>query len=963
MKLNNKWKIVLSLITVVAIFMQTIIAPLLVTAKSTESNSYLLGKTDTGKVITSSSNPHPLLKSTGNSSGKWSAWYGGYETSTSFITVGGEVAFCIDPDLPFPINREYAEQIYHDEAIYNILYYGYPRNGTSEKNYVDTYVALNVYLNNFTSPAMKSDSGVKYLLDKANAKTAPTGKFDITNKVQTASWNESTKRQETGWFNTVSEGNNNKYTLNLPTGITAITEDGRSFTGMAKIDVNQSFKLVADASYDGTVSFDVPTDVLAPTALKFIPKQGGVQSLLSAGTVRDPIEVQGIKAMFKAQLGNIEITKTSEDNKVLANAEYDIKDSSNKVVAHVKTDANGKATAKDLMMGNYSVVETKAPNGFTINTTPQKATVKAKETTKLTFKNKEVLGQFKITKQDSETGAKAQGDAMFKGATYGIYSDSKATQKVSEITTDASGKAVSEKLKLGTYYFKELKAPQGYNLDSQIHEGKLTYANQTTELVFTNTTLKDNVIKGNVELVKFADKPLFGILLDGQKQALEGAEFTLTLDSDGQEFGKTISDKDGKASFENVPYGTYTVSETKVPQGYKKVADFKVTIDEQGRTYHYILEDKVYSADVKFVKKDAETGKVIPLANTEVKFLDSKGEVVKQNINYPTQKTLESFKTSEDGTLITPEPFVFGDYTAVEIKAPEGYLINTQPTTFTIDEMNADSVVVVEISDMPVKGKIQGHKEFEVIDNEKTEVNKSVYKFIDAKAVEFDVIAKENIMTLDGTIRVKKGEKVDHVITDKEGNFETSKELYLGKYDLVETKTNDDYVLAKPVSIELKYKDQNTAIVFANVNVKNYLKKGDMEFTKKDITNGKELPGAKIKIYDQDKKVIREGTTDQNGKIYFKKLSKGKYYFQESGAPEGYQLDDSLYSFEVKEDGEIVKCEMTNKPTEKSFTIIPKTGDSANMGLIIGGLILAFAGGMFLIGSYANSRKKKRQTK
>ncbi|WP_088815665.1 MULTISPECIES: SpaA isopeptide-forming pilin-related protein [Listeria] len=955
-KLN--WKLLLSLIAVVAIFMQSILTPLTtVRADSIGETPYMIGRTDTGLTIKSSLNPRPLLKSTGNSSGKMSAWYGGYETSTAFITIDGEPAFCIDPDLPFPVNKQYAESVYKDEGVYNILYYGYPANGTSEKNYVDTYVALNVYLGAFTSPAMKNDSGVKYLLNKAESKTAPMGEFDISNKTQTATWNNTSKLQETLMYPVKYEsvGGTNYQHFNLPAGVAAVADDGTKHTGNVTLNASKKWKLVADANFDGTVSFDVTTDVKKKASLKFTPVSGNSQRIMKAGGFSDPLPSIKVSATFKAQLGNIEITKTSEDNKVLANAEYDIKDSSNKVVAHVKTDANGKATAKDLQMGTYSVVETKAPNGFTINTTPQKATVKAKETTKLTFKNKEVLGQFKITKQDSETGAKAQGDATLKGAVYGIYSDSKATQKVSEITTDASGKAVSEKLKLGTYYFKELKAPQGYNLDKVIYEGKLTYENQTTELVFTHTTLKDNVIKGNVEFVKFADKPLFGTLLDGQKQALEGAEFTLTLDSDGQEFGKTISDKDGKASFKNVPYGTYTVSETKAPQGYKKVADFKVTIDEQGRTYHYILEDKVYSADMKFVKKDAETGKIIPLANTEVKFLDSKGEVVKQTINYPTKQTLESFKTSEDGTLITPQPFVFGNYTAVEIKAPNGYLINSKPVPFTINEKNADGVVVVEIFDMPAKGKIQGHKEFEVIDNGKTEVNKSVYKFIDAKAVEFDVIAKEDIMTLDGTVRVKKGEKVDHVVTDEKGQFETSKELYLGKYELVETKTNDDYVLAKPVQVELTYKDQNTVIVFENVNIKNYLKKGTMEFTKKDITNGKELPGAKIKIYNQDKKVVREGTTDKNGKIYFKKLSKGKYFFQEYGAPQGYKLDDSLYSFEVKSDGEIVKCEMTNKPIEK-LGVIPKTGDSSMIWLVGLGAVLVGLSGLVLV---KRARKEK----
>ncbi|MBC1511280.1 Cys-Gln thioester bond-forming surface protein, partial [Listeria sp. FSL L7-1515] len=338
-------------------------------AEAASTEKYQIGKTTDGEIITSTVNPRPLLKSSnGNSSGSWSANYGGYTTSTAFITVNGETAFCIDPNKDFPVNLEYAKQVYNDVGIMNILYYGYPHNGTSVKNYVDTYVALNYYLGHFDSPAMANDSGVKYLLNKAETKTAPLGEFSIANKVQTAEWNPTTKQQETKLYPTTWKSNTKNYqSFTLPEGVKAVTSDGKEYTGNVKMDADADFKLVAGPKFDGTVNITVNTDVKKQTALQFIPSTSNAQRLVKAGGVTDPISVTGIKATFKAQTGDLKIKKTGSDKRTLANAEYDVKDSTGKVVAHVKTGADGTITAKDLLMGDYTVVETKAPAGYTID--------------------------------------------------------------------------------------------------------------------------------------------------------------------------------------------------------------------------------------------------------------------------------------------------------------------------------------------------------------------------------------------------------------------------------------------------------------------------------------------------------------------------------------------------------------------------------------------------------------------
>lgn len=935
-------------------------------AEAASTEKYQIGKTTDGEIITSTVNPRPLLRSSnGNSSGSWSANYGGYTTSTAFITVNGETAFCIDPNKDFPVNLEYAKQVYNDVGIMNILYYGYPHNGTSVKNYVDTYVALNYYLGHFDSPAMASDAGVKFLLNKAETKTAPLGEFSIANKVQTAEWNPTTKQQETKLYPTTWKSNTKNYqSFTLPEGLKAVTSDGKEYTGNVKMDADADFKLVAGPKFDGTVNITVNTDVKKQTALQFIPSTSSAQRLVKAGGVTDPISVTGIKATFKAQTGDLKIKKTGSDKRTLANAEYDVKDSTGKVVAHVKTGADGTITAKDLLMGDYTVVETKAPAGYTIDNTVRKVTVKAAETTLLNVTNQAISFQVKVKKADAETGDTAQGDATLVGAQYGIYEDAAATKLLDELTIGNDLTAISKKILLGgatkTVYVKETKAPTGYNVDPTVHAVKVDQKDDVTELLLGNAESKDTVIKGGFELIKFANKPLLqstlATLPDGQKQALAGAEFTATLKSSGVVAQTQTTDINGQASFQGLPYGTYVVSETKTPEGYKAVADFEVTISEEGQNFHYILEDKVIESKVKIVKKDIETGKVIPLAGATFKVKDSEGNFISQHINYPVEKDLTEFTTAADGTLVLPETLVYGNYTLVEVKAPNGYLLNKQEIPFTVSAKNDGDMITLDFSDAPAKGKVKGIKTREIIDTEKSTDEKVVYKQVPAANIEFNVVAKENIITPDGTIRAKQGKVVDHVKTDANGAFESNKPLYLGKYQLVETNAPSEYRDLAPVNFQLTYQDDQTTIVWANVNVKNMLKKGEVEVSKKDITGDEELPGATLNIKGKDIDVTWVSTNQ--AKKYT--LPEGEYTLTEKIPNDGYQLNTSSVKFSVK-DGKITKTVMHNTkiPAKKGF--LPTTGDSSlDLFLYSFGTILIAVGIYLLV---QNRRRKKTKIK
>ncbi|WP_271006513.1 SpaA isopeptide-forming pilin-related protein [Listeria seeligeri] len=954
MKLEQiKWQPLISLMAVIFVVAQVIMTPLTALAESTDEKvkMYNVGQTDSGLVIQSSKNPTKNFKASGNSSGEMSAFYGGYKTSTAYIEVSGEPGFCIEPSKAYPVNVEYAEAVYHDEGIFNILYYGYPRNGTSEKNYVDTYVALNYYLGNFDSPAMANDSGVKYLLDKAKAKTAPLGKFDISNKNQTASWNSSTKRQETDWYPTTYQnagGGTNYYTLPLPVGVSAVTNDGETYTGTAKIEAGKDFKLVADASFDKTVSFDVPTDLRQRTALKFTPNNSDVQKLLSAGTVRDPIVVQNITAKFTAQTGDGVLVKKDKDTgKTLSGAQYHVTgDNFDKTVT---TGADGKVLLNDLIVGNYTVVETKAPAGYTIDSTPKTLTIRAKETTTLDVNNKEAFFQVKLTKEDVETGEKAQGSATLEGAEYTFYSDSLLTKALQTVTIGKDNTATSKKFSFEnkterTIYAKETKAPVGYNIDTKVYPITATQDNQTTEVFLEKATSKDKVIKGKVAITKIAQTPESGDYFGGELPVLEGAEFTFTSDTTKQVVDTVTTDEDGRAESNWIPYDTYTVHESVTPAGFKPIPDFKVTIDTEGKTHYYVLEDVAKMSAIKVVKKDATTGKVIPAAGTQFQILDALGNTIEQKVNYPTPMTISTFGTAEDGSFSMPYPLIAGDYFLQEVKAPDGYTLHSEPIPFTVTgDVNE---ITVECENTPQMGKIVLNKYGETVDNEKTGTNKFVYTDKLLANVEYDVVAKADIVTLDGTTRAKKGDIVDHVKTDAKGHAET-KELFLGDYTLQETKAPVGYTLGADKDVSLKYAGQEVKVTSTSVDLHNKLMKSDIIITKKG-SDDKKLANVEFGLFDSKNQLIMTGKTDKNGQLTFENVpySRDSYSVKETQGITGYKMDSKAQNVSVKKDGEKIKLEFINEKIPPKP--LPKTGDNSMLPIIVGGVMLVSGASLFL---------------
>lgn len=349
----------------------------------------------------------------------------------------------------------------------------------------------------------------------------------------------------------------------------------------------------------------------------------------------------------------------------------------------------------------------------------------------------------------------------------------------------------------------------------------------------------------------------------------------------------------------------------------------------------------VSAPEIQIEKQDAETGR--PVTGAPAVF-----QVVRAADGTAVAKDLT---TGSDGRVQLPSALSPGSYQVKEVAAPEGYLLDTKPVTFDITAATAGTVTVRQ-QDMPQKGIIRIKKtgEIQTPDGGKMQEGKTPL----AGAV-FEIYAAEDIVTNDGTVRLKAGQLADTITTDKDGNASSS-ELYLGKYNIVEKEAPQGYVPASgPIMAELKFAGGETAQAIAEIELNNRLKKGSVEIEKTDVSTGKPLPDTGIEILDEGKNVLVQTRTDEEGKATFDALPTGRYFFREFDAPKGYRIDETPFPFEIREDGEIIKCEMTNEkipvvPKDDS----PQTGDDFPFWAVI--TLSASAGFMILLIAYRRRR-------
>lgn len=645
---------------------------------------------------------------------------------------------------------------------------------------------------------------------------------------------------------------------------------------------------------------------------KYIPQEVRRVTVVSG-------QVSTVNFSNKLRRGDLTVKKTAEDGLTggMKFRLYGTSISGIEVNEYAVTDKNGIAKFKDVLIGTgYTLEEVDTPTRYVV---PEKQTA-AIEWNKVTNKSFDnVLKKFNVTvtKSDSEKGL-PQGDASLAGAKYGIY---KGNQLIDTYTTDTNGSFTTKwYICDDDWSLKEISPSEGYLLNTESQHIGAEDRLYTVEynLAKPIDSLED-VIKGKIAIIKHTDDGITKI-----ETPEEGAEFEVYLKSaDSYENAKEterdilVCDENGFAETKDLPYGEYTVRQTKGWEGKELLEPFNVYISEDGKIYRFLINNAPYEALIEIVKKDAETGKIIPAAGIGFKVRNTDtGEYIVQHINYPTPVDIDTYYTDVTGKLMLPEKLPYGNYEIIEQCTAYGYVLDSAPIAFKVD--GSKTVVTVEKHNMPQKGIVNISKSGEVFFS--AVESDGVYSFVFADkglaGAVYEIIAAEDIITPDGTLRYAKGTVVDTVTTDENGNAE-SKRLYLGKYTVRETKAPYGMVLnGTAKTVELTYAGETVEITETATEFYNDRQKAVLSLSKilgKDelfgIGNNGEIFSVRFGLYAAEDLTAADGTVipkdglleiancDENGNITFKTdIPVGaKLYVKEIATDSHYILSDEKH--------------------------------------------------------------------
>ena len=705
----------------------------------------------------------------------------------------------------------------------------------------------------------------------------------------------------------------------------SITHSKNSNSLTIKVDKSctaSSFKLANGEYYkDGTGDDD--------ELLLYYPYGSEAYQKLIYSAYYDPVSMAFSGSI--TPLGDMKLAKTSEDG-IVAGINFTVT-GANGFSKTVTTNANGEIDISDLVPGTYTITEENIDRY--VPNQSQTITVSSNKTSSVSFYN--ILKKFRVTvtKQDYEKGH-AQGDAKLSGAVYGLY---KGDELIAQYTTDSNGSFTTDYFVCGTdWTVREISPSEGYLLNDTVYRVGADPRDYNIEYnTAPDMTVMEQVIKGKISIIKHTD--------DGETQIEtpeKGAEFQIYLKSSGSfvnadkdERDTIICDQDGFASTKLLPYGVYTVHQTKGWDGREKITDFDVFISTDGKTYKFLINNKNFESYLKVVKLDKETGKQIAYEGAAFEIYDSDNHRVTMQYTYPQVTSIHTFYTNKEGYLITPERLPYGYYTLKEVQAPYGYVLDDTPIPFSITQENSSTdtgvtVVKVKARDIAQKGVINITKTGEIFSSveENNGVYTPKYSVGNLKGAVFEIYAAEDITTLDGTVRYNQGSLVDTITTDDDG-VAKSKELYLGKYTVIEKTAPNGYVHnGTKYDVELTYAGQNLSVTSTDISVYNDRQKVSVSLKKImandktfGIGNNGEITSVRFGIYaDEDIKasngdvipkdsLITFANCDKNGSIVFDcDLPVGfKWYAKEIATDAHYILSDTKYEFDTEYQGQDVK--------------------------------------------------------
>ena len=626
--------------------------------------------------------------------------------------------------------------------------------------------------------------------------------------------------------------------------------------------------------------------------------------------------------------GKLKITKVNEDNEVIQGVKFEILNEKKEVVDTIITDEQGIATSKELVKGKYYYREVEVPSQYILDSTEHEFYIENKgQVISKNVVNYMAKGLLKIVKKDSNGQALAN-------VKFNILDENKNV--VDTIITGKDGIAKSKNLPLGKYYYQEVEVPDNIVLDDTIHTFTLTENNQ----VITKNIVND-YITGRLSIIK----------VDENKKPLANVKFNI-LDENKNVVDTIVTDSLGNAVSKKLVKGTYYYQEIEAPKGIvvdDNIYEFKIETNNQNVVKNIV---NVYAKGTIVITKYDSTGAL--LSNVKFQILNEAGDVV------------DTITTNEQG-VATSKKLLLGKYFYREISAPDHVVMDTEKHEFSLTENN--EIVKKDVINKVKEGKLKIIKvdennkplegvTFNIYDEDKNlvdtivtnkdgiaeskELEKGKYYYqevsapegivVDDTMYEFEIVEDgQNVIKnminyyAKGTLQIikydsnnktlanvkfeitdKEGNVVDTIVTNEQGKAE-SKKLPIGTYYYQEIEAPDNVVIDTN-KYEFALTENNQVI---QKTIVNKIKEGKLKIIKVD-ENNEPLEGVTFNIYDEDKTLVDTIVTNKDGIADSKDLEKGKYYYQEVSAPDGIIVDDTMYEFEIVEDGQNVIENMIN---------------------------------------------------
>ena len=866
-----------------------------------------------------------------------------YGSTCGKFRINGRQAWCLEHAKKTPGSQSMNAEIYHStEARYanirKIMYYGWfgyeewgglHGKSDNEKNVIMSKALSHAYSGSSISKGIMTD-----FYNYATSKPDPLNQNVLVfSKMVVNTWYDKNAKVQKSESSRLNGPSGYHITINTQTNRVKVVNETRGWSGQV-VDVygGDTVHYEADAGYTGHVYSGY-----LKGGFTFAPliAWNGDSKKQHVGTwiTEDPLVNTFLNADFRAQLGSLKLRKTDTGGKLLDGAVFHV--SGNGYDRDV-TVSNGEITVNDLTIGDYTITEKTAPNGYLVNVAPFKTTVSANQTAETTITDEAPTGKISIRKSDSK--GNVQGEASLEGAEYTVYGAD--SQEVGKITTDKDGNGSLENLVLGTYTVKETKAPEAYDLDWNTYTVELTYKDQNTAIILGNVDSKENVKTGKIEIKK----------TDTEGNPLKSGEFGIYANADmyigdtlykkGQLVVSIKTDDSGVARSGDLPYGSYYVKEISAPT------------QEAGNSHNFVLSDdtkyvkingKNKTDTVTFVDKKVTASKTTITGTDEIKgavmtVTDNDGKVID---TWTSDGNPHSIKGLHEGW----------EYTLTETTAPKGY-VKADSIKFTVSTDKKDQTLVMKdkqftASKKDVSGKnyVEGAK-LEVRDDQNRVVDSwtstkedhyvsgleegKTYRLVEAEAPKGYVKAKDVFFTVSNekknesvvmkdakitasktevtgtkevegakmTVTDEKGKTVDEWTSGKEEHSISGLEEGK-KYTLTETTAPKGYVKAESIEFTAGDKDQKLVMKDKQVTI-----------TKTEVTGTKEIEGAKMTVKDETGKTVDTWTSTKE-EHYVSGLEEGKKYtLIEETAPEGYVKAESIeftVSKEKKNEAYIMK--------------------------------------------------------